>query len=517
MKEATSLALTCLGWSAMTNVLYDGVFAPHANSDKIFLFTPAGKISYAAFSHTTNCLANCLVNNGLKPGDRVAVQADKSVTQLALYAATIKAGGVYLPLNTGYTPHELDYFIGDAKPAIVVVAERVRAAIAPLVTGIGASLLTLNADETGSLTQQANNDSPDFTAIARSSEDLGAILYTSGTTGRSKGAKLCHRNLLSNAKILAESWQFTSDDVLLHMLPIYHTHGLFVASNLLCMVGGSMIFLPKFSSENALAWLPKATSMMGVPTFYTRLLDTPEFTRETANHIRLFISGSAPMLAETHMQFEERTGKIILERYGMTETNMSISNPYEGARIVGTVGKPLPGVEIRIGDAKTGAPVKSGEIGIIEQRGDNVFLGYWQMPEKTAEAFRDDGFFITGDMAHQNKDGYITIVGREKDLIISGGLNVYPKEIEDLIDDMDGVLESAVIGVSHRDFGEAVVAVVVPTDGTLDASTISASLAGRIAKFKQPKAIILTDALPRNTMGKVQKSVLRNTHAELFA
>ena len=501
----------------MTNVLYDGVFAPHAASEKVFLFTPAGEINYAAFTQMTNRLANCLVKNGLQSGDRVAVQADKSVTQLALYAATIKAGGVYLPLNTGYTPHELDYFVGDAKPAIVVVADDISPAITPLVTGIGATLLTLNADETGSLTRQAVKAPADFLAIARGSEDLGAILYTSGTTGRSKGAKLCHRNLFSNAKVLAESWQFSSDDVLLHMLPIYHTHGLFVASNLLCMVGGSMIFLPKFSAADALAWMPKASSMMGVPTFYTRLLDAPEFTREAASHMRLFISGSAPLLAETHIQFEERTGKMILERYGMTETNMSISNPYEGARIAGTVGKPLRGVEIRIADAKTGEPVAAGEIGVIEQRGDNVFLGYWEMPEKTAESFRDDGFFITGDMAQQDENGYVTIVGRDKDLIISGGLNVYPKEVEGLIDEIDGVLESAVIGVPHRDFGEAVVAVVVPSDSALDTGSISASLAMRIAKFKQPKAVILVDALPRNTMGKVQKAELRKTHADLFA
>ena len=501
----------------MTNILYDGVFAPHAGSNKVFLFTPKGEVSFAAFTQMTNRLANCLVENGMQPGDRVAVQAEKSVTQLALYAATIKAGGVYLPLNTGYTPHELEYFVGDAKPTIVVAANGVSAAIAPLTEGIGASLLTLNADETGSLTQQANTASPDFVTVARGSEDLGAILYTSGTTGRSKGAKLCHRNLLSNAEVLAQSWQFSSDDVLLHMLPIYHTHGLFVASNLLCMVGGSMIFLPKFSAVDALDWMPQATSMMGVPTFYTRLLDALEFTREAASHMRLFISGSAPMLAETHVQFEERTGNRILERYGMTETNMSISNPYEGARVAGTVGKPLPGVEIRIADSKTGAPVAAGEIGVIEQRGDNVFLGYWEMPEKTAESFRDDGFFITGDMAQQNADGYITIVGRDKDLIISGGLNVYPKEIEGLIDEFDGVLESAVIGVPHRDFGEAVVAVIVSSDGPLDIDTIRASLAGQIAKFKQPKAVIMADALPRNTMGKVQKAELRKTHADLFA
>ena len=500
----------------MTNVLYDGVFAPFSSSEKPFLLTPSGHVSYTAFTQLTNQFANCLVKNGLHPGDRVAVQVDKSVMQLALYAAVIKAGGVYLPLNTEYTPHELDYFISDAKPAVVVVANRVSEAVTPLASGIGANLQTLNADETGSLVKQLDLEPTDFTAVPRSDEDLAAILYTSGTTGRSKGAKLCHRNLLSNAIVLAKSWHFTSYDVLLHMLPVYHTHGLFVATNLLCMVGGSIIFLPKFSIADALAWMPKATSMMGVPTFYTRLIDSSEFTREVASHIRLFISGSAPLLAETHVQFERRTGKMILERYGMTETNMSISNPYEGMRIAGTVGKPLPGVEIRIVDTKTGVPVPEGEIGIIEQRGDNVFLGYWEMPEKTAESFRDDGFFITGDMAKQDSNGYITIVGRDKDLIISGGLNVYPKEVEVMIDNIDGVLESAVIGVPHRDFGEAVVAVVVPSDKNLDTAVITRSLTGRIAKFKQPKAIVLADALPRNTMGKVQKAELRRSHADLF-
>ena len=500
----------------MKNVLYDGVFAPNAASEKVFLFTPTGEISYAAFTLMTNRLANCLVKNGLQSGDRVAVQAAKSVTQLALYAATIKAGGVYLPLNTGYTPHELDYFVSDATPTVIVVADSISAAITPLAAGIGATLLTLNADETGSLTMKANTESADFLTIARGSEDLGAILYTSGTTGRSKGAKLCHRNLLSNAKVLAENWKFSSNDVLLHMLPIFHTHGLFVASNLLCMVGGSMIFLPKFSAVDALAWMPKANSMMGVPTFYTRLLDVPEFNREAASHMRLFISGSAPLLADTHIKFEERTGKMILERYGMTETNMSISNPYDGARVAGTVGKPLSGVEIRIADAETGEPVAPGEIGVIEQRGDNVFLGYWEMPEKTNESFRDDGFFITGDMAKQDENGYITIVGRDKDLIISGGLNVYPKEVEGLIDEIDGVRESAVIGVPHRDFGEAVVAIVIPSDSALNIGSISASLASRIAKFKQPKKVILAEALPRNTMGKVQKAELRKKHANLF-
>ena len=501
----------------MTNHLYDRVFGAHAASSKTFLYTDAGEISFAEFAAITNRIANTLVEAGVTPGDRVAVQADKSPMLLALYAATVKAGGVYLPLNTGYTAAELDYFIGDARPAVVVVRDNAAEAITPVAERCNARLMTLNADETGSLADAARTSADSFDAVTRGSEDLAAILYTSGTTGRSKGAKLCHRNLLSNAEVLADYWQFTEQDVLLHMLPIYHTHGLFVASNLLAMVGGSMIFLPKFSADAALAWMPKATSMMGVPTFYTRLLDSDGFTADISKHMRLFISGSAPLLAETHTQFEERTGKAILERYGMTETNMSTSNPYDGDRRAGTVGFPLPGVDIRIADPKTGDPLADGEIGIIELKGDNVFLGYWEMPEKTEESFRDDGYFITGDMAVRDERGYISIVGRDKDLIISGGLNVYPKEVEGMIDEIDGVLESAVIGVPHRDFGEGVVAVVVRSDDSLAAETIETSLAAKLAKFKQPKAIIFIDALPRNSMGKVQKAELRKTHDGLFA
>ena len=501
----------------MTNHLYDGVFGQHAASSKTFLYTANGEVSFAEFTALTDRLAGLLVATGLAPGDRVAVQADKSVMLLALYAATVKAGGVYLPLNTGYTAAELDYFLGDAKPRIVVTAATAATAIAPLATRGGATLFTLDADESGSLAEAAATHRDGFTAVPRGSEDLAAILYTSGTTGRSKGAKLCHRNLLSNATVLSDYWRFTADDVLLHMLPIYHTHGLFVASNLLAMVGGSMIFLPKFSADTALDWMPTATTMMGVPTFYTRLLDHDSFTGAATAHMRLFISGSAPLLAETHRQFADRTGKAILERYGMTETNMCTSNPYEGDRRAGTVGFPLPGIELRIADATSGAELADGEIGIIELRGDNVFLGYWEMEEKTAESFRDDGFFITGDMAVRDSDGYVSIVGRDKDLIISGGLNVYPKEVEGLIDAIDGVLESAVIGVPHRDFGEAVVAVIVRENSALKADAIETALSTQLAKFKQPKSVIFIDALPRNSMGKVQKAELRKTHDGLFS
>ena len=500
----------------MSNHLYERVFAPHENSPKPFLIGETQTLSYATFHELVNKLARALIASGLKTGDRVAVQAAKSNTQLALYVATIKAGGVYLPLNTSYTAHELDYFISNAQARLVVVDEKAKQAVTPIAEAQGANLLTLNADESGTLPALAEQQAAQFEAVARGSEDLAAILYTSGTTGRSKGAQLCHRNLHSNTEVLRDFWQFEEDDVLLHMLPIYHTHGLFVACNLLAMVGGSMIFLPKFDADKALSFLPHATTMMGVPTFYTRLLNEERFTREASQHMRLFISGSAPLLAETHKSFAARTGKKILERYGMTETNMSTSNPYDGERIAGTVGVPLPGVELRIADAKTGKSVPDGEIGIIELKGDNVFTGYWQMPEKTKESFRDDGYFITGDMARIDEHGYIVIVGRDKDLIISGGLNVYPKEIESMVDELEGVTESAVIGVPHPDFGEAVVAVIVAADKTLNEESVMEFLADKMAKFKQPKAVVFIEALPRNTMGKVQKVTLRNEHKELF-
>ncbi|MEC8744020.1 MAG: malonyl-CoA synthase [Pseudomonadota bacterium] len=498
------------------NMLFDQLFAAHQDSEKIFLHTVQTDYSYAQFHQLVNQLANALLQTGLKTGDRVAVQAAKSVTQLALYVATIKAGGVYLPLNTSYTAFELDYFITNADASIVVVSDKAEADIAPITTRQNARLLTLNADETGSLTAIASKSDTRFEAVSRGPEDLAAILYTSGTTGRSKGAQLCHRNLVSNTLVLRDFWQFTSDDVLLHMLPIYHTHGLFVACNLLAFVGGSMIFLPRFDADHAVQYIKKATTMMGVPTFYTRLLDDSRFDAGLSNHMRLFISGSAPLLAETHKQFEARTGKQILERYGMIETNMSTSNPYDGARIAGTVGVPLPGVELRIADPKTGEELADGEIGIIELKGDNVFTGYWQMPEKTAESFRDDGYFITGDMARIDENGYVVIVGRDKDLIISGGLNIYPKEIESLIDTIDGVVESAVIGAPHPDFGEGVVAVIVTAEAGLTDADIMAFLADKLAKFKQPKTCIFVEELPRNTMGKVQKAALRERHQQIF-
>jgi malonyl-CoA/methylmalonyl-CoA synthetase len=501
----------------MSNHFYDQTFGRHAESDRIFLYTEDGDISFNAFAALTAQLANALVAAGLSPSDRVAVQAEKSTTLLALSAATMRAGGVYLPLNTGYTPVELDYFISDARPAIVVVDPAATGDILPIADRAGATLFTLDANGRGSLADVASPASTIFETVVRGPDDLAAILYTSGTTGKSKGARLTHHNLVSNAAVLADTWRFTDADILLHMLPIYHTHGLFVACNLMAMVGGSMIFLPKFSVETALRWMPRATSMMGVPTFYTRLLASDDFTGRASRHMRLFISGSAPLLAETHHQFAARTGQAILERYGMTETNMITSNPYDGDRRAGTVGLPLAGIDLRIADAETGKVCADGEIGIIELRGDNVFQGYWEMPEKTAESFREDGFFITGDMAVRDADGYISIVGRDKDMIISGGLNVYPREVENLVDNINGVIESAVIGVPHPDFGEAVVAIVAAGNDTVSPADITAAIDGKLAKFKQPKAVRIVPSLPRNSMGKVQKAALRQTYATLFA
>ena len=497
-----------------TNYLFDSIFGPTRNSSSTFLINDDKKINYADFHIMINQLANVLIQKGMKPGDRVAVQAEKSNTQIALYAATIKAGGVYLPLNTGYTISELDYFIKDSSAKIIIVDKNVENKI---VNNLDANtvLLTLNSDETGSLTNLAYEQDFFFDTIERGPDDLAAILYTSGTTGKSKGAILSHQNLLSNTKVLKDYWKFTREDVLLHMLPIYHTHGLFVASNLLAYVGGSMIFLPKFDIEQAIKWMNKSTTMMGVPTFYTRLLSDSRFNHSLTEHMRLFISGSAPLLATTHKEFEDRTSKKILERYGMTETNMCTSNPYDNNRVAGTVGLPLPGIQLRIADDK-GNEVEQGQIGIIELKGENVFKGYWQMPDKTSESFREDGFFITGDMAKVDDNGYVTIVGRDKDLIISGGLNIYPKEVEAKIDELTSVEESAVFAAPHKDFGEAVVAAVVRKNESIFEEEIINYLSDKLAKFKQPKKIIFLDSLPRNAMGKVQKAELRKKYQKLF-
>jgi malonyl-CoA/methylmalonyl-CoA synthetase len=390
--------------------------------------------------------------------------------------------------------------------------------IAAIATKINARVVTLGADGKGSLTEAAAKAKPEFTTVARANDDLAAILYTSGTTGRSKGAMLTHDNLASNSFSLVDYWRFTDKDVLIHALPIYHTHGLFVASNVTLFARASMIFLPKFDPETIIKLMARATVMMGVPTFYTRLLQSPALTKEAAKHMRLFISGSAPLLADTHREWSARTGFAILERYGMTETNMNTSNPYDGDRVPGAVGRALPGVSVRVTDPETGKEIARDTIGMIEVKGPNVFKGYWRMPEKTKAEFRDDGFFITGDLGKIDANDYVHILGRGKDLVISGGFNVYPKEIESEIDAMPGVIESAVIGVPHTDFGEGVTAVVVCTkDAKVDEASVLKALDGRLAKFKMPKRVFVVDELPRNAMGKVQKNILRNTYADIYA
>ncbi len=475
------------------------------------------RITYADLIARAGQMANVLVARGVKVGDRVAAQTEKSVAALVLYLATVRAGAIYLPLNTAYTLNELDYFIGDAEPSLVACDPAKAEGISKIAAKVGARVETLGADGKGSLTDAAAKASSEFKTIARSNDDLAAILYTSGTTGRSKGAMLSHDNLASNSLSLVGYWRFTKDDVLIHALPIYHTHGLFVASNVTLFARAAMIFLPKFDPDLILKLMARATVMMGVPTFYTRLLQNPGLSKEATRHMRLFISGSAPLLADTHREWSSRTGHAVLERYGMTETNMNTSNPYEGDRVPGAVGFPLPGVSVRVTDPENGKPLAADSIGMIEVKGRNVFRGYWRMPDKTKSEFRDDGFFITGDLGKIDGKGYVHIVGRGKDLVISGGFNVYPKEIESEIDAMPGVIESAVIGVPHADFGEGVTAVLVCNEGAevTEASVLKA-LDGRLAKFKMPKRVFVVDELPRNAMGKVQKNILRDTYGKIF-
>lgn len=503
----------------MANHLYDALFAPHAEKTSAFLIASDGReTSYGAFLVQAAQIAHALGALGVKPGDRVAVQVEKSAEALALYAACVACGAVFLPLNTAYTPAEVSYFVGDAEPSLVVCDPAAAETLTPIATKCGARAATLSAAGTGTLTDAATGKPQTFAPVARGADDAAAILYTSGTTGRSKGAVLSHANLLSNALALRDLWRFTQADRLLHALPIFHVHGLFVATNVILAAGASMIFLPKFDVGEAVQLLPRATAMMGVPTFYTRLLARKDFTADVARNVRLFVSGSAPLLPSTFAEFEERTGQRILERYGMTETGMITSNPYEGERRGGAVGFPLPGVSVRVADAATGEVLRQGETGVIEVSGPNVFSGYWRRPDLKASEFRADGYFITGDVGHIDGDGYVTIAGRAKDLVITGGLNVYPKEIETLIDSLDGVVESAVFGVPHPDFGEAVAAaVVVKNSVSVTKDTIKAALSGQLASFKQPKFIAVLDDLPRNTMGKVQKSVLRERYKGAYA
>lgn len=484
-----------------------------ARLDAVALQTPHRNYTFRDIDAGSAKIATWLSSLKLPAGARVAVQVEKSPEALMLYLGTLRAGLVYLPLNTAYRETEIAYFLGDAEPAVVVCAGANLAWVEPLaMRSPGCKVVTLEEEGSGTLTDAIAGCSTAFDTVACSPDALAVILYTSGTTGRSKGAMLSHKNMISNAQVLHDYWGWRSDDVLLHMLPIFHVHGLFVAAHGALLAGARMIWLPKFDLEQALRYLPDSTVMMGVPTFYVRLLSDERFNRELCRSMRLFVSGSAPLLTDTFESFQVRTGHTILERYGMSETVMLTSNPYlaqEGPRLGGTVGKPLPGVSVRVVDDQLQA-LPEGEIGHIQVKGDNVFSGYWRMPEKTKEEFTPDGWFRTGDMGRWNEQGYLVIVGRSKDLIISGGFNIYPKEIESLIDDLPGVAESAVVGVPHADFGEAVVAIVVPKAGvTLEAAQIQSALKNSIANFKVPKKVHVVSELPRNTMGKVQKNVLR--------
>ncbi|MDF2901284.1 MAG: matB [Phenylobacterium sp.] len=452
---------------------------PADRSKPAFLLPDGGAVSYGQLEDDVARTASLLIEYEVEPGDRVALQSEKSVAAVAVYLATLKVGAVFLPLNTAYTESEVDYFLEDAEPVLFV-------------------------EDAEALVADARTRPPLTQTLAMDDDDLASIIYTSGTTGRSKGAMLSHGNLAANALALHEVWGLREDDVLLHALPIFHVHGLFVALHCAFLSGAPMVWLPKFDDAQVLDGLAKATVMMGVPTFYTRLLANPEFTQACASHMRLFISGSAPLLESTFAEFEARTGVRILERYGMSEAVIITSNPLEGERLAGSVGYPLPGVDLRIA---------GGETGVIQIKGPSVFAAYWRMPEKTAEEFTDDGYFITGDVGRQDPDGRVWISGRAKDLIISGGFNVYPKEIELIFDELPGVSESAVIGVPHPDFGEAVVAVVI---GQGDEADLIGQARTKLAAFKAPKRVFFVDELPRNAMGKVQKNLLRERYAGTF-
>ncbi|HET9644581.1 MAG TPA: malonyl-CoA synthase [Burkholderiaceae bacterium] len=489
--------------------------------------TPGGPCYYTwrDLDRATAMLANMLQSLDLPDGTRVAVQTDKSVEALMLYLAVLRAGFVYLPLNPAYQPSEIEYFIRNAEPGVVVCSAAGFLWVSKIAFSAGcAYVFTLNDDRTGSLLERASNFSDVHEPATKQAGDVAAILYTSGTTGRSKGAMLTHGNLLSNAIVLKDFWGWRradeGDDVLLHALPIFHVHGLFVASHGALLNGSRMIWFSRFEPRGVIERLREATVFMGVPTLYARMLGESSLTSQTCSNMRIFISGSAPLLIETFNEWRERTGHTIVERYGMSETIMLTSNPYHGdpsLRKGGTVGRPLPGVEVRVHD-NDGRALPPAEIGNIEVKGPNVFAGYWRMPEKTREEFTADGWFRTGDMGRFDAEGYLTIVGRSKDLIISGGFNVYPAEVEGYINEMADVAESAVVGVPHPDFGEAVIAIVVPKGrAQLDGDAIISELKGRIANFKVPKKVFLAPELPRNTMGKVQKNVLRDQHVRLFS
>jgi malonyl-CoA/methylmalonyl-CoA synthetase len=499
----------------MSENLYE-LFESHFPMDRqrpLLILEDGTALSYAAAEAGSARYAALLASRGLAPGDRVAAHVEKSPEALMLYLACLRAGLVYLPLNSAYQEGEVRYFLENAEPRAVVAQPRSMAWLEPLAAGLGiTNVFSLDETGGGTFAAAAAGAPARFANVARSGDDLAAILYTSGTTGRSKGAMITHRNLASNALVLHRTWGFRPDDVLVHMLPLFHVHGLFVASHCVLVNGSAMRFHARFDAKRALADFAVSTVFMGVPTFYTRLLAEPGLTREACSKMRLFVSGSAPLLAETHGEFQQRTGQRILERYGMTETGMLTSNPLEGERRAGSVGPALQGTEVRVVDNE-GTPRGANENGHVQVRGANVFPGYWRMPEKNSEEFTADGYFRTGDMGSLSEDGYLSIAGRSKDLIISGGYNVYPREIELALDELPGVQESAVVGLPHADFGEAVAAVVVRKPGGRETeSEVIAALKARLANFKVPKRVYFVEELPRNAMGKVQKNVLRERY-----
>ncbi|WP_291013348.1 malonyl-CoA synthase [Hydrogenophaga sp.] len=498
---------------------FQSVFRQHP--ERVAIESDSGeRTTFGEIDQISARMANWLHASGVKPGDRVMVQVEKSVPALLFYLACLRAGVVYVPLNTAYQAAELAYFIANAEPRVFVCDPARETALRAITEEQGVpTLVSLGADGQGSLLAAVQTQSSEQAVCSVKPDDLAAILYTSGTTGRSKGAQLTHGNLTSNVHVLLNHWDWQADDVLIHALPIFHVHGLFVAAHCALLNGSKMLWITKFQPAQVLAWLPQATVFMGVPTLYVRLLQEAALTPAACSHMRLFISGSAPLLTETFVEWQARTGHTILERYGMSETIMLTSNPCrpaDGERKGGTVGRPLPGVQVRCVDEQ-GAPCPAGDIGGIQVKGPNVFPGYWRMPEANAKEFTAEGWFRTGDVGRFDADGYITIVGRSKDLIITGGYNVYPAEVEGYLNDLPGVAESAVIGCPHSDFGEGVVAVVVPQPGaSLNAEQLTQTIKSQIAAFKVPKRLFVVDELPRNVMGKVQKNLLRDTYAKVF-
>ena len=503
----------------MSANLFDLFLARAPRPDKLAFDAPDGaSLTYGELFARAERAARALADCGVEPGDRVAAALDKSPDAIVVALACFTAGAALLPLNPAYSLAEFEYLLADAAPALTLCRPESLGSLRELAARRGLKAIeSLGTKREGTFADKLAVAAPGFATIERAPDDLAAILYTSGTTGRAKGAMLTHENLASNAFALVDLWRFTSGDALIHALPVFHTHGLFVAVNVALIAGATMIFQPRFDADAIVAALPRATALMGVPTYYARLIDHPGLTREATARMRLFVSGSAPLTAETHRRWREKTGHAILERYGMTETGMIASNPCDGERRPGAVGFPLPGVSLRVADPESGAMRAPGEVGVVEVKGPNVFKGYWRMPEKTAAEFRPDGYFVTGDLGLVDVDGYLHIVGRAKDLVISGGFNVYPKEVENEIDAIPGVAESAVIGVPHPDLGEGVAALVVREKGaSLDEPTILAALEGRLAKYKRPKRVLFIDALPRNAMGKVEKAALREAHKGIY-